>query len=156
MKKAIILVLTLLITASVSAQFMGQRQNRFNRQPQAPPSESQKEAAEKRALERRQEFVVNFLSTLEADEFQKEIAKQAIDDYFVKITEFTKILFGSSAERKDAFDMFKREHFRELKSLMSDSDNKKLDEFLNGDFEENEVKKKRRKNRKRKKDNDDN
>ncbi len=156
MKKAIILVLTLLMTASVSAQFMGQRQNRFNRQPQAPPSESQKEAAEKRALERRQEFVVNFLSTLEADEFQKEIAKQAIDDYFVKITEFTKILFGSSAERKDAFDMFKREHFRELKSLMSDSDNKKLDDFLNGDFEENEVKKKRRKNRKRKKDNDDN
>jgi len=147
MKKVVILVLTLLMTASVSAQFMGQRQNRFNRQPQTPPSENQIEAAEKKAEKRLEEVILNFLSTLEADEFQKEIAKQTLDDYFEKLREFSKIPFESSMQRKDAFDAFKREHFKELKSLMSDSDNNKLDQFLDGEFDEGEVKKKRRKKR---------
>ena len=155
MKKIATLLLVFLVTASATAQFGGQRNNRFGRQqqPQSPPTENQIEAAEKKAEERRQEFVTNFLSTLEADDFQKEIAKQTIDDYFEKVKSFSKLPFENSVQRKDAFEALKKEHFQELRSLISENDNKKLDGFLSGDFDEGEVKKKKRKKRKKDKKN---
>jgi len=154
MRRTLLLLSFLLTTVTMTAQFGGQRQNRFGRQqPNTPPSENQKERMEKKALERQQEFISNFLSTLEADDFQKEIAKQTMDEYFKKIPEFMKIPFEKSVERKDAFDFMQREHFKELKTLFSDSDNEKLDKFLKGEFQEKEAKKKKRKKKNRKKDN---
>ncbi|RNC86324.1 MAG: hypothetical protein ED556_08500 [Winogradskyella sp.] len=155
MKRILLLLGLIFTTATVSAQFVGQRQNQFNRQrqPPQPPTENEKERAAKKVAERKKELVTNFLSTLEIDEFVKEIATQTFDDYFNKIEAFMKIPYDNAVERKDAFDVFRHEHFKELKSLLSEGDSKKLDDFLEGKFEEKEVKKKRRKNRKKKNDN---
>ncbi|WP_299117037.1 hypothetical protein [uncultured Winogradskyella sp.] len=155
MKRAFILICILLTTATATAQFGRQgRNSRLGRQqPVTPPNENQKANIEKKNAERQAEYIENFLSTLEADEFQKEIAKQTMDDYFEKTKEFMKIPFDSSVKRKDAFDLFKQEHFKELKTMLPENDIVKLDAFLDGKFQEKEVKKKKKK-RKRKKNKD--
>ena len=151
MKQLLILICLLLTTATVTAQFGGQRQNRFGRQqPNTPPNENQIAAMEKKAAERQAEYIANFISTLEADEFQKEIAKQTITDYFIKAKELTKFPFENSAQRKDGFEALKKEHFAELRSLFSEKDNEQLDKFLKGKFEEKDVKKKKKKRKKKK------
>ncbi|ARV08466.1 hypothetical protein BTO05_01955 [Winogradskyella sp. PC-19] len=160
MKKAFILICILFTTANATAQFGrqgGLRNNRLGRQqPNVPPNENQKANIEKKNAERQAEYIANFLATLEADDFQKEIAKQTMDEYFELTKKFMKVQFDNSVERKDAFDGFKREHFRELKTMLSESDNVKLDEFLEGKFKEGEEKKKKKKKRKKKKRNNDN
>ena len=155
MRRVLILVCLLLTTATMTAQFGRQRQNRFGRQqPNTPPTETQKERMEEKAAERQEEFILKFMSTLEADEFQKQIAKQTIDDYFVKIKSFMKIPFENTVQRKDAFDALKREHFAELRTLISKKDGEQLDKFLNGEFEERDAKKKKK--RRKKKDDSEN
>lgn len=158
MKRIIVLALLLLTTIDVSAQFGRQRQNRIGRQtPVIPPNENQKEANLKRALEVRAEYISAFLSSLDADEFQKEIAKQTITDFYERLNTFSSIPFGSISEKKDAFELFKNEHFKEIKSMFSENDNKKLDEFLDGKFKKEDLdnkKKKKNKRRKRNKDKD--
>lgn len=152
MRQLLILICLLLTTVTVTAQFGRQRQNRLGRQqPNTPPTENQKAAFEKKAAERQAEFIANFISTLEADEFQKEIAKQTVTDYFTKAKEFAKIPFENSAQRKDAFEALKKEHFLELRTLFSKKDNEQLDKFLKGEFEEKEAKKKKKKRKKKKK-----
>ena len=149
MKQLLILICLLLTTATVTAQFGGQRQNRFGRQqPNTPPNENQKERMEKKNEERQEEYIAKFISTLEADDFQKEIAKLTVTDYYVKAKEFVKIRFENSAKRKDGFEALKKEHFEELRTLLSKKDNEQLDKFLKGEFKEKEAKKKKRKKNK--------
>jgi len=155
MRRAFILICILLTTATATAQFGSQRQNRNNRQPPQPPTENEKERMRKKSAERKKEIVANFLTTLAADEFVKEIATQTFDEYFTKVETFLKIPYGSLIERKEAFETFRDAHFKELKFLLSESDSKKIDEFFEGNFEESEVKKKRRKENKKKKNKDD-
>lgn len=157
MRKIVLLTLLLVTTLSVSAQFGGQRQNsRLGRQvPNTPPNESQKADMERKQAERQEEYVSNFLTTLEADAFQKEIAKQTLNDYFEKTKSFLKLPFANSVERKDAFEAFKIHHFAELKTMLPENDIKKLDTFLEGKFEEKEVVKKKKKKKRRKKNKDD-
>lgn len=154
MKRALILICILLTTASATAQFGGQRQNRFGRQqPNTPPNESQKADIEKKNAERQAEYISNFINTLEADEFQKEIAKQTMEEYSVLIKKFLKLPFENSVARKDAYEAFKLEHFKELRIMLSEGDNIKLDDFLDGKFKEGKEKKKKRKKKKRNKNN---
>lgn len=156
MKRIVLLICILLTTLSATAQFGRQRQNRLGRQqPNTPPNENQIANLEKKAEERQQEYIKSFITTLEADEFQKEIAKITIDDYYKEIKKFLKVKFENTLQQKDAFDNLKREHFKELKSLLSEPNNKKLDEFLDGKYKENDDKKEKKKKRKkkRKKDN---
>jgi len=155
MKRVFILACILLTTATATAQFRNQRQNRFNQPSQSAPTENEKANMKKKQAERQKEFIENFISTLEADDFQREIAKQTLNDYFKKSKEFMKISFDNSTKRKEAFLEFRMQHFAELKALLTANDNKKLDDFFEGKFEESEVKKKRRKNRKRKKNKED-
>lgn len=155
MKKIYLLLGFLITVTTVSAQFQNNRRG-VNRNiggiPQQAPSEREIEKQKEKAEERRQEFILNFLSTLEADEFQKEIAKQTITDFFTKSEEFIKLPFDTSTERKDAYEKFRDSHFTELKTLISEADTVKLDSFLKGDFKENDAKKKKKKKR-RKRDN---
>lgn len=154
MKKLVLLICVLLSTSNVIAQFGNQRQNRLGRQqPNTAPTETQIANLEKKAAERQQEYIKSFITTLEADEFQKEIAKITIDDYYIETKKFLELKFDNSLERKDAFDDFKEKHFKELKSLLSEDDNKKLDEFLEGKYKDENKKEKKRKKKKRKKKN---
>ncbi|GGI57553.1 hypothetical protein [Winogradskyella haliclonae] len=156
MKRVFILICILLTTATATAQFGRQRQNRLGRQQPNPiTDENRKVSMEKKAAERQEEYIINFLSILEADDFQKEIAKLTLNDYFAKVKELVKLDFENSAQRKDTFDALKEEHFKELKSLLSAKDNYELDKLLKGEFRENEIKKKKKKKRRKKKDKDD-
>jgi len=156
MKKYTFLIALLFVTSTALAQFGGRRGGMQNRnrmampQQNQAPTESQKEAMLKKAEERKEEFIGNFIGTLEADDFQKQIITQSLNDYFDKVTEFSKLPFEHSAERKDAFDALKKEHFAELKSLISESDMEKIKGLLDGKFDEKETKKEKRKKRKKK------
>ena len=159
MKKTLLLLTFLCLTISVSAQFGRQRnsrQNQFNRQPQSPPTETQKEQAEKKLKEKQKEFLDGFIASLEADEFQKEIATITITEFYEKLKDFIKIKFASSVERKDAYEAFKDKHFKELKSLLSEPDTIKLDKFLEGDYKKDKDKSKKKKKPKKKKRNKNN
>lgn len=148
----------MLTTYSATAQFGRQgrqRQNRFNQQPQIAPNENQKEQMEKKNKLRQEEYTASFINSLEADDFQKEITKQTIADYYTQIKKFLTVKFENSVQQKEAFEGFKNQHFAELKTLLSESDNKKLDEFLDGKFKKNDGDKKKKKKRKRKKKNKD-
>jgi len=154
MKRVLFLVCILLTTTTTAiAQFgnQGMRNNRLGRQqPNVPPNENQKANIEKKNAELQAEFIASFLDTLEADDFQKEIAKQTMAEYFELTKKFMKVQFENSVERKDAFDGFKREHFKELKSLLSEGDNLKLDDFLEGKFKKDDGKKKKKRRKKNK------
>jgi hypothetical protein len=156
MKRVLILICIYLTTVTASAQFGNQGRNNgrllSSQQPNIPPNENQKADIEKKNAALQVEFVESFLETLEADDFQKEIAKQTMTEYFDLTKKFMKVQFENSVERKDAFEGFKREHFKELKSLLSEGDNLKLDDFLEGKFKKDDGKKKKKKKRKRNKD----
>lgn len=157
MKQYLTFISFLFVTSIAVAQFGGQRGTIRNRNPAPPPTDAQKEANARKVEERKQEFIANFITTLDADDFQKEIIKQTINDYFVKLVELYNIQFQHSTERKDAVRAFKKEHFLELKSLISEDDMTKIKQMIDGDFEEKEVKKKkkRKRNKRKKKDSDD-
>ncbi|MFD1061907.1 hypothetical protein ACFQ1Q_01515 [Winogradskyella litorisediminis] len=156
MRKLALFTILLLFSICVFGQIGRQRQNRFNRQPQTQPNPNQIAHMEKKAAENQAEYIRDFLSTLEADDFQKEIAKQSLNEFYEKIKEFAKIPFESSVKRKDAFDYFKSEHFKELKTIISESDSKKLDDFLDGKFDKKDSEKKKKKRRKKKKNKEEN
>ncbi|MCC1484584.1 hypothetical protein [Winogradskyella immobilis] len=121
-----------------------------------PPSEAQKERFAKKLEERKEELITNFLSTLKADEFQKEIIKQTLNDYFEKKNEFYKFPFASTREREDAEKLFNEAHFAELKTIISEADMVKVNDFITGKFSESDAKKnikKKKKKKKKKKDN---
>lgn len=162
MKKIFFLGIVLLISTPVLSQVLGQQGrgvNRIqNRVPQQPPNESQKEEMARKVEQKKQQFITDFVNKLEADEFQKEITKQTINDYFDKKIELLKVPFGSFAEREDALRLFNKNHFAELKTLLSKNDMKKIMDMAEGkinDEEEEDKKKKKRKKRKRNKDKKD-
>ncbi len=157
MKKIILFTFTLLLGFNTYAQMMRNgRRNNMNTVPQTnrEPSEADKEKMKREAEDRKQEFIANFITTLEADDFQKEIIKQTISSYFEKTLELIKIPFENSLARKDAFDKFKESHFKELKTLISENNMTKINSMLDGEFDEKEVKKKKKKKKKRKKNKD--
>lgn len=153
MKKiCIVLFVCFITTYSVSAQYQRGNRNRNigNVSQNQEPTDAQIKKQKEEAIERRNEYITKFLSTLEADEFQKEIAKQTLVDFYEKTQEFVKQSFENNLKRKDAFDAFKENHFKELKTLISEDDSAKLDEFLEGKFKERDAKKKKRKKRRNK------
>lgn len=158
MKKIILTMLTLLFTLSTFSQIQRRRggDNRL-RIPDQPPTETQIERFKKKAENDKQEYILKFLEKLEADEFQKEIIKSSINDYFTKLEDFSKIPYSTNLERKEAYELFKKEHFAELKTLISENDMKKITDLIEGNNEEenDDKKKKKRKKRKRNKRNKD-
>ena len=153
MKKVLLLLFVLSAGYSADAQLMRQGgRMQQNRIPQTQPSEEelkkQREKMEAEMKERQAEYVTNFLTTLEADDFQKEIIKQTINDYFDKKIAIYKLPFERQIEREDAVKNLDKTHFEELKTLISVGDMEKINAMIEGEFDENEVKKKKRKRRK--------
>ena len=153
MKKIVTLILLLFITTTALSQIQRQRRTGDplrDRIPAQPPTEIQKEKMEREMEERKQQFILDFVNKLEGDEFQKEITKQTINDYFDKKIEFLKFPFESIAERKDAIKAFDTNHFSELKTLISESDMKKITDLIEGNKTEDEDDKKKKKRRRKK------
>ncbi|WP_299100509.1 hypothetical protein [uncultured Winogradskyella sp.] len=149
MKKLIFIAFALLLSLNLSAQ----RSRNTNQIPQtqSEPTEEQIAKHKRDMEERRDEYIQNFLSTLEADEFQKHIIKQNIISFFEAKTELYKVKYEHSMDRKNAVEKLEKTHFKDLEELISENDMTKLMEMIKGDFDEKEVIKKKKKKRKKKK-----
>ena len=155
MKKLLFLIVLVLgLSHTIDAQVMrrGGDPLRQSRIPQSQPSEEeikkQQEKFEKEMIERREEYVANFLTTLEADDFQKEIIKQTLNDYFEKKIAIFKTPFERTIERQDAVKALNKTHFEELKTLISENDMAKINAMIEGEFDEKEAKKKKKRKNK--------
>ncbi|WP_299362454.1 hypothetical protein [Winogradskyella sp.] len=147
MKKTILVILALILGVSTYAQ----RRDRMGN-PIIPREPTEEEIAKYERLmeERKDEFIANFITTLEADDFQKEIIKQYLNSYFDAKGELMKVRYERSFDRQEAIKKLDNNHFKELEELISESDMAKIKEMIKGDFNEKEVKKKKRKKKKKK------
>ncbi|WP_179315443.1 hypothetical protein [Winogradskyella undariae] len=150
MKKIILILFTLFLTLNIQAQ--RSRRSSMGGVPQTNNEPTDKEIAkrEREMEERKEEYIDNFLSTLEADDFQKHIIKQNINSYFDEKIAVLKTPFEHSLDREEAIKKLEDTHFIELKELISENDMAKLMEMIKGGFNEKEVVKEKKKRRKRK------
>ena len=98
--------------------------------------------------ERKQDYINNFLYTLEADEFQKEIIKQKLNSFFDEKIILLKRPYNRSVELQEAITNLENSHFKDIVNMVSEDTMKKIIEMAQGDFNEKEVVKEKRKKRK--------
>ncbi|WP_296383075.1 hypothetical protein [Winogradskyella sp.] len=149
MKKTILVLFSLFLVLNV----FGQRRRNTNNIPQANSEPSERDIAkQKREMEeRKNEYIATFLTTLEADDFQKQIIKQYLNSYNDARFEIIKTKFEHRIDREAAIKKLEETHFIELKELISESDMSKIQELIKGNFKEKEVLKEKKKKKKRKK-----
>lgn len=114
------------------------------------PNASQKELQERKLEERKQEYISNFLTTIDADDFQKEIIKQKIDSFFEKKLALLKLPYKRSVELQEAVHNLENTHFKDIEDIISEDTMSKIKEMIQGDFDEKKVKKEKRKKGKNK------
>lgn len=153
MKKIVLVLFALIFGLNINAQ----RRDNMNRipQPSREPTEEEIAKRQRDMEERKEEYIDNFITTLEADDFQKHIIKQTITSFFDAKIAIFKTQFEHSLDRKKAIETLEKTHFNDLKELISESDMTKINELVKGEFNEKEVvkeKKKKKKKKKRKKD----
>ncbi len=103
-------------------------------------------------MERKQdEYISDFLATIEVDDFQKEIITQTMKSYF---EEFKKInmLQVRDVQRQELIQNLDNTHFKDLKAMVSEDTMSKVMDALKGKWkkETNREKKKRLKKEKKK------
>lgn len=146
MKKTILIVFALFIGLNVFSQTRRDRMG--NPQISRQPSEQDIEKRKRLIEERKEEYIANFLTTLEADDFQKEITKQKLNSFFDAKMELLNTRFERNFEREQAIKKLETNHFKELKELISKNDMEKIQELIQGEFDEKEVVKKRKRRQK--------
>lgn len=163
MKKTVLILFTLMLGLNSYAQMQRQGgrggRGQMNQIPQSNREPTEKEIAkrERDMEERKEEYIDNFLTTLEADEFQKHIIKQNILSFFDEKVILLKLGFSHSIDRQKAIESLEETHFKDLEELISESDMAKVKGLIKGDFNEKEVvkKKKKKKRKKKKRDKDE-
>lgn len=153
MKKTFFIVFAVLLGLNVYSQ----SRNMNNRIPRTNREPTEKDIAKRDRMvkERKDKFIANFLTTLEADDFQKEIIKQYLNSFSDAKIEILKTKFEHSIDRETAIKKLEDTHFVELKELISEGDMAKIKVMITGGFDEKKVekeKKKKKKKKKRKKD----
>ena len=148
MKKVVLFTFSLLLGFNIYAQ--SRRDRMGNPVVNREPTEEEIAKYEQKLEERKDEFIANFLTTLEADDFQKEIIKQYINSYFEAKKEVLKVKYERTFDREEAIKKLDESHFKDLEELISESDMSKIKDMIKGGFDEKEVKKKKKKKRKKK------
>jgi hypothetical protein len=150
MKNRVLILIALVIGVNV----YGQNPSNMNRIPQTSSEPTEQEIAKRKRMmeERKDEFIANFLTTLEGDEFQKEIIKQSLNSFYVEKIAVLKTPFERYFDREQAIKKLEETHFLDLKDLISEGDMTKIQDLITGNFDEKEVKKEKKKRKKRKKD----
>ncbi len=151
MKKIVLIIFALFLALNVFGQNQRQRNTTNIPQTNNEPTEQQIAKQRREMEDRKDEYIANFITTLEADDFQKEIIKQTISSFFDAKVAFFNIKFEGNLDRQDAMKNLEKSHFKDLKELISKDDMTKINEMISGDFDENEVKKKKKKKNKKKK-----
>lgn len=147
MKKAILFLFVL----SLSLNAFSQRPANVGGIPQTSLEPSPQDIArQKREMEeRKDDYIKNFISTLEGDDFQKEIVKQTLNSYFDKKIALLNVPYERSIDRENVIKNLDKTHFVDLKELISEDDMTKITEMIAGNFDEGEVQKKKRKRKKK-------
>ena len=114
------------------------------------PNESQKERIERKIEDRKQDYINNFLSTLDADDFQKEIIKQKLISFFDEKIALGKRPYNRSFEYQEAVRKLEDNHFKDIEALLTEENMSKIKEVIKGDFDEKEVIKEKKKKKKNK------
>jgi len=154
MKKLLTCIFILCIFTSLS---YGQRRNQRRSQLPQQNVDPEKEKAkyEKRAEEAKQKYISEFVATLSVDDFQKEIIIQTMDSYFDELKKINKL--GMSAfDRKDYIELFDKNHFKDLKEIVSEDVMNKIMDAIKGKWDREEEKKKNKKKKRKKKKKDKN
>lgn len=152
MKKIVLVLFALFIGLNVFGQRSRSMNNRIP-QTSREPSKQDIEKRDRMVKERKDEFVANFLTTLEADDFQKEIIKQYLNSFYDAKIAILKTRFEHTFDREQAVKKLEDTHFTDLKELITEGDMAKIKVMITGGFNEKEaVKEKKKKKKKRKKD----
>ncbi|BAO77191.1 hypothetical protein [Winogradskyella sp. PG-2] len=149
MKKIVLIIFALFIGLNVFGQ--GRRDRMGNPVVNREPTDKEIADHKRKIEERKNEFIANFITTLEGDDFQKEIVKQYINSYFDEKVALSKIKFEHTLDRDKAIKKLDDSHFAELEELISEDDMTKIKDMIKGDFDEKEVKKEKKKKRKKRK-----
>jgi hypothetical protein len=148
MKKIVVILLIMFLGLNTYGQMDRSISRTARRTGQTP--EQQMERRNEMIEERKNEYINTFMSTLEGDDFQKEIIKQKIHSFYDEKLVLLKAPFERSFDRQQAIKQLEESHFVELKDIISESDMLKIKEMIKGEFDDKEVKKKKkRKNRKK-------
>ena len=149
MKKTVLFLFALFIGLNVFSQ----RNRNMNGIPQTNRQPTEQEIAKRDRLmkERRDEFVANFLSSLEGDDFQKEIVKQHLSSFYEAKLKLYQTPFEHRLDRENEIKKLENTHFTDLKDIISKGDMKKINTMISGGFDEKEYLKKKKKKEKRKK-----
>ena len=112
---------------------------------------TRKKKSTKQELKRKkQEYLNDFIATLDVDDFQKEIILQTMDSYFDEITKINQLGL-KSFERQEYIDRLDASHFKDLKVLVKEDTMTKIMDALKGKWDRNEEKKKKKKKKKNRK-----
>ena len=152
MKKSLLILFALFIGLNVFGQRQRQRNRDMNRIPQTQREPTDKEIANRKQLmeDRKNEFIANFITTLEADDFQKEIIKQTLNSYFDELVKINKLRL-KHYERETQIDQLDKRHFKDVKAMVTEEVMVKIIDAARGEWDTKEDKKKKKKKRKKKK-----
>jgi hypothetical protein len=155
MKKIVLVLFAFFIGFNVFGQRSRSMNNRIP-QTNREPSKQDIEKRDRMVKERKDEFIANFLTTLDADDFQKEIIKQYLNSFYDAKIAVLKTPYEHSFDREQAVKKLEDIHFADLKELISEADMAKIKKMITGRFNEKEaVKEKKKKKKKKKKKNQD-
>ncbi|WP_438964060.1 hypothetical protein [Winogradskyella sp.] len=149
MNKTVVAIVFLFLSLNVLSQTRRDRMG--NPQVNREPTEQEIAKREREIEQRKQEYISNFLTTLEADEFQQVIIRQHLNSYYDAKLAVLKTRFERSFDRANAIKHLENTHFEELKTLISEGDMNKIQDMIEGDFDEKAVKKEKKKKKKKKK-----
>ncbi|SDS46283.1 hypothetical protein SAMN04515667_2234 [Formosa sp. Hel1_31_208] len=99
--------------------------------------------------EKKEEYISDFLATLNIDDFQKEIIAQTMESYF---EEFKKInMLGlRELERQELINKLDDSHFKDVKTMVSEDDMSSIMDAVKGKWKKNSKKKKKKRKEKNK------
>jgi hypothetical protein len=150
MKKIVFIAFVLFVGLNVYGQ---RRRGNMNGIPQTNREPTEKEIAKRQQMmeDRKNEYIANFLTTLDADDFQKEIVKQSLNSFYDAKMIILQTKFERTFDREQAIKQLEDTHFKELEELISEGDMIKIKEMIKGNFDEKEVEKKKKKSKRKKK-----
>jgi hypothetical protein len=110
-------------------------------------AKKQMEKMEKEIKIKQEEYVNDFIASLEVDEFQKEIIKQKIHSYFeIRKTIFT--TYTQEFKRNELVEQLDATHFLDIKEMVTEDTMTKIMESVKGTGAAKDKKKKKKKNKK--------
>ncbi len=119
------------------------------------PEEKQRLKYEAEIEERKQEYISDFIETLDADDFQKEIIKQQMESYFDEVKKIN-LLQLRQLDHEELVQKLDDTHFTDLKAMLTEEQISKIMDAVKGKWNHSEEKKKKKKKEKNRKKNKSN